>query len=394
MPDQPQAKNKNNFKNKGILATIGALILTKLKSIFALLKLFKFGGTFISLFISLGAYAIFFGWTFAVVLIYLLFVHEMGHLIAAKQKGLKTSPAVFVPFMGAVIGLKEQPKDAKMEAYIAYAGPLAGLISIIPGVVMYYFDGGLIWALVIFLGSMLNLFNLFPVSPLDGGRVVGLLSTKLWFVGLIGIAVYFYFTKSPLILLILVFGLFNWWHRVRDNYRLRRLKLSEKALEDRRELLKELRNDLFYQHSFHDEDGPIRNEGMIFYLVRHYRTKAQSIEDELAPVNEKWYIPFFQDDKKLAREQLREEKQKYINMIQAVQAIEDDEQWQSQMSSLLKQLQNIREEQQTMETYYEADTKTKWKVFIAYILLAIILSTTLYYSQMILDSIRGYSQFM
>ena len=75
-----------------------------------------------SMFLSLGAYAVLYGWKFGVALIYLLFVHEMGHLWAAKRKGIPTSPAIFIPFMGALIGMKEMPKNAKDEAYIAYMG--------------------------------------------------------------------------------------------------------------------------------------------------------------------------------------------------------------------------------------------------------------------------------
>ena len=77
------------------------------------------------MFLSLGAYAVIYGWQFGVALIYLLFIHEMGHLWAAKRKGIPTSPAIFIPFMGALIGMKEMPKNAKDEAYIAYMGPLS-----------------------------------------------------------------------------------------------------------------------------------------------------------------------------------------------------------------------------------------------------------------------------
>ena len=67
------------------------------------------------MFLSLGAYAVIYGWKFGVALIYLLFIHEMGHLWAAKRKGIPTSPAIFIPFMGALIGMKEMPKMQKMK---------------------------------------------------------------------------------------------------------------------------------------------------------------------------------------------------------------------------------------------------------------------------------------
>ena len=125
-------KKQKGKTGGGVIVAIGLLILSKLKWVLAVLKFSKFGGTLISMVISLGIYVAVFGWRFAVALIYLMFVHEMGHLVAAKQKGIKTSPAIFVPFLGAAIGMKEKPEDAATEAYLAYGGPLAGLISIFP----------------------------------------------------------------------------------------------------------------------------------------------------------------------------------------------------------------------------------------------------------------------
>ena len=89
-----------------------AILLSKLKWVFAIFKLAKFSTVF-SMFLSLDAYAVIYGWKFGVALIYLLFIHEMGHLWAAKRKGIPTSPAIFIPFMGALIGMKEMPKNAK-----------------------------------------------------------------------------------------------------------------------------------------------------------------------------------------------------------------------------------------------------------------------------------------
>ena len=78
------------------------------------------------MFLSLGAYAVIYGWKFGVALIYLLFIHEMGHLWAAKRKGIPTSPAIFIPFMGALIGMKEMPKMRKMKLTSPIWGPFSG----------------------------------------------------------------------------------------------------------------------------------------------------------------------------------------------------------------------------------------------------------------------------
>lgn len=202
MAQQTKKKSKGFT---GTLAAIGLFIVAKFKMVIALLKFSKFGGMFLTMIISVGAYAVFFGWKFAIAIIYLMFIHEMGHLVAARQKGLKTSPAIFIPFLGAAIAMKEQPKDAATEAYLAYGGPLAGLISFLPAVLLYSWTGAPVWAMVIYFGAFLNLLNLLPVSPLDGGRIVTVLSTKLWLLGLLIILPLIFYMGSPILILI-----FSW----------------------------------------------------------------------------------------------------------------------------------------------------------------------------------------
>ncbi|HBI04710.1 MAG TPA: site-2 protease family protein, partial [Paenibacillaceae bacterium] len=116
-------------KHWGKITALLLLVFGKLKWVLALFKLGKFA-TLATMFVSVWVYALFYGWKFAVALVYLLFVHEMGHLMAAKKKGIKTSPAIFIPFLGALIGMKEKPKDAQTEAFVAYGGPLFGFLSI------------------------------------------------------------------------------------------------------------------------------------------------------------------------------------------------------------------------------------------------------------------------
>ena len=103
-------------KTRSTLTAIGVFLIAKFKWVIALLKWSKFGGTLISMAASLSAYALFFGWKFALALVYLIFVHEMGHLVAARRKGIATSPAMFIPFVGAMISMKERPRDAATES--------------------------------------------------------------------------------------------------------------------------------------------------------------------------------------------------------------------------------------------------------------------------------------
>ena len=161
-------------------------ILLKGKSLLALLKFGKLGGAIFSMAISVGAYALIYPWQFAIGIVLLLLVHEMGHVIAAKQKGLPVSAPLFIPFLGAMIAMKKHPQDAKTEAYIALGGPVLGTLGAM-GVFMaaYYMDSPLLYSLA-YVGFFLNLINLLPIHPLDGGRIATAVSRWLWLVGLIG----------------------------------------------------------------------------------------------------------------------------------------------------------------------------------------------------------------
>jgi len=119
----------------------------------------------------------------AVGFIVLLFVHEMGHYIAAKHKGLKVSPPVFMGPMGAFINMEEQPANARVEAYMAFAGPLAGTIGTIIATIIGLKLGSSELLQVAQWSFWLNLFNLIPLAPLDGGRVSMAIDRRMWVLG-------------------------------------------------------------------------------------------------------------------------------------------------------------------------------------------------------------------
>jgi Zn-dependent protease len=196
----------------GPLAAIGALLV-------------KFGGVlfkakfFFSIFISAAFYVWYGGWWFGIGLIVLLFVHEMGHVLEAKRQGLPVSAPLFIPFLGAFITMKQMPHDAWNEAKVGIAGPLVGsagaLALWIAGEVA---DSNSLKA-VAFLGFLINLFNLLPVIPLDGGRIVGALHPVLWAVGFLALLGLVVVRPNPLLILILVFSGMELWNRwqVRDH---------------------------------------------------------------------------------------------------------------------------------------------------------------------------------
>ena len=199
---------------KGLLRKLGPIglllifLFGKLKYVGLILQVGKFK-TFITMLISIWAYAMFWGWPFAVGFVGLLFVHEMGHVAALRMMGIKATAPMFIPFMGAFIGMKQMPDNAYAEAVMAYGGPLLGTLGAIGCAGVGFVTGNPFWFALAMSGFLLNLFNLLPISPLDGGRIIGVISPKLWIVGLIGAGGLFYLTWSPIIALVIIMGSFQ-----------------------------------------------------------------------------------------------------------------------------------------------------------------------------------------
>jgi len=189
----------------GGLIALGMLLL-KFKSALVFLKFGKIFTTMSSMLLSVGAYSMLWGWKFATGFVLLIFVHEMGHVWAAWWKKLPVSAPMFIPFMGAVITLKEHPQDALTEAQIGYGGPALGALGCTLTWGLYYLTGNALFLAVASVSMMVNLFNLVPVSPLDGGRIVAAISPRVWLLGMIGMVVWFFVTHSFIILLVLIFG--------------------------------------------------------------------------------------------------------------------------------------------------------------------------------------------
>ncbi len=169
----------------GVVVVLIAKFFAKLK--FFILPALKFlplllksGGTML---ISIWAYAAFYGWPFAVGFVLLMFVHECGHLIVAKKFGLPVSAPVFIPFMGAFILLKDQPRNAWMEACVGIGGPMLGSLGALACNAAGEITNTPYLIVLASTGYLLNLFNLMPVGFLDGGRIVTALSRWLWIPG-------------------------------------------------------------------------------------------------------------------------------------------------------------------------------------------------------------------
>jgi Zn-dependent protease len=184
---------------------------------FAAVKLLKFawlakiatsGG---SMLLSVFLYSLVFGWGYAVGFIVLLFCHEFGHYLAARQRGLAVGLPTFIPFVGAWVDIKDGFRDAETEAYVGIAGPAIGTLSALACLALgNLLDSDLMRA-VAYSGFILNLFNLIPLSPLDGGRITSIVSPHVWLVGIPALVALFFYWPSPLLVLIAVLAVGHVW---------------------------------------------------------------------------------------------------------------------------------------------------------------------------------------
>ena len=197
------------------LAPILAVGFVVLKWGAILLKL-KIFTTAASMLVSIAAYAWIWGLPFAVGFVALIFVHELGHVVELRRQGVPASAPLFIPFLGAVIGMKQLPDDAWKEARVALAGPILGSVGAAAFLVAADVSGSDLLMALAFVGFFLNLFNLIPIVPLDGGRAVAALHPAIWLLGLlmmVGIAVV---SPNPILIIIVIVGALELWRRWRE----------------------------------------------------------------------------------------------------------------------------------------------------------------------------------
>jgi Zn-dependent protease len=190
-----------------------AIMFWKLKFVFAAIFKFKLFTVAGSMLVSIAAYALLWGWQFAVGFVVLLLIHELGHVAEAKRQGLPVSAPMFIPFLGALITLKRLPDNAWAEAKVAIAGPILGSLgAAATWGIGEAIDSELLVALA-FTGFFLNLFNLAPLTPLDGGRIVAAIHPALWIVGLVLLVGLAIVAPNPILILILILGGLEAWRR-------------------------------------------------------------------------------------------------------------------------------------------------------------------------------------
>lgn len=193
-------------------APLAAVIafLVKFGGLVFKLKFFSVAGSMI---VSAGVYVWLGGWWFGLGLVGLIFVHEMGHVLEARRQGLPVSAPLFIPFVGAAITMRQMPQNAWREAQMALAGPLVGSLGAL-GVYAAGLaaDSRPLKALA-YVGFLINLFNLLPVVPLDGGRAAAALHPALWLVGLAGLVGLAVRWHNPLLYVFVLLGALELWRR-------------------------------------------------------------------------------------------------------------------------------------------------------------------------------------
>jgi Zn-dependent protease len=201
---------------KGRLSAIFAAIVAffaKFKALILLLPKLKVLTTVGTMLVSVAAYSFVFGWTFAVGFVVLIFVHEMGHVIQLRREGVKASAPMFIPFMGAVISARSLGRNALAEARVGLAGPILGSVGSAACIFIWHATGNDLWRALAFTGFFLNLFNLLPVIPLDGGRAMAAMAPWMWFVGFAAMVPLALIFPNPVILLILLFAGYETYKR-------------------------------------------------------------------------------------------------------------------------------------------------------------------------------------
>jgi Zn-dependent protease len=164
-------------------------------------------GTVLSGLAAFGVYWSLWGWKFALGFVLSIYVHEMGHVAALRRYGIPATAPMFIPGLGAFVRLKQNPANLREDARVALAGPLWGLGAALVAWAIGALGGGAFWLALARTGALINLFNLLPIGPLDGGRAFRALGRQQrWGICMVIAAAMVVSGEPLLIVLLLVAG--------------------------------------------------------------------------------------------------------------------------------------------------------------------------------------------
>jgi Zn-dependent protease len=164
------------------------------------------GGT---LLLSIGAYATKAPLSLGIGIVVITLVHEIGHAVVIRAKGLRAGVMVFIPFIGGAVTLKEQPRSAYDDAQIGLAGPIFGTASCLVALQIFKWTDDTRWLAIAAVGFVLNLINLLPVGMLDGGRISGAVTKWMWVLGGGALVYKTYQQPNPLMIVVLLLVAFQ-----------------------------------------------------------------------------------------------------------------------------------------------------------------------------------------
>ncbi len=189
------------------LAALAAKFGAYIKSGALLLGNAKFLTTGATALVSVAAYSLFWGWQFAAGFVALLFVHEMGHVIQLRREGIKASTPMFIPFLGAAIFSRSLGDNALAEARVGLAGPILGTLGAVAVAIAGAITGSDLLLALAYLAFFLNLINLIPVVPFDGGRAMAAVAPSMWFLGIGGLVAMILLLGNPFLLIFILLAL-------------------------------------------------------------------------------------------------------------------------------------------------------------------------------------------
>ncbi len=195
------------------VAAVVAKFFAAIKGVIVLLPKVALLPTAATALVSIAAYSLFWGWTFALGFVVLLFVHEMGHVLQLRREGIKASAPMFVPFLGAAVMMRSMPDDALAEARVGLAGPVLGTIGAGACLALAEVTNSDLLRALAYVAFFLNLINLIPVVPFDGGRAMAAMAPAVWFVGLGALVVLLLLSHNPFLLIFVGLGVMETWRR-------------------------------------------------------------------------------------------------------------------------------------------------------------------------------------
>ncbi len=181
--------------------TIALIALTKGKLV--LLGLTKLS-TLTSMLLFLGVYWSMYGWQFALGFVLSIYIHEMGHVIALRKYGIAATAPMFIPFVGAIVRLKQYPANVIQDARVGLAGPIWGFGAAVFAWLCALVTGLPIWYAIAHTGAWINLFNLVPIWQLDGGRGFRALSRQQRGIALAAALTMWVVTQETMLVLIAI----------------------------------------------------------------------------------------------------------------------------------------------------------------------------------------------